>query len=228
MENPPTTFSVQWVREETPQMRLICLNSEKVWAFIPGQVAILRLEGIGESYYAIASAPEDKGGMEFLIHEGAGVSKALFEIKKGALIQAKGPVGKGFPIDNYRGRDFIMAAVGSAIAPLRGVLRSISRRRSDFKKVALIYGVRHPDEFAFLGEVADWLKSNIEVIQIVSRSEGTGWTGKTGHVQSQFGEAIRGLNKPIAMVCGMKPMLEQSRQELTRLGMAEFDILTNF
>ncbi|MDO8636099.1 MAG: FAD-binding oxidoreductase [Dehalococcoidia bacterium] len=228
MENQLTTFSVQWVREETAQMRLISLNSGKVWSFIPGQVAILRLEGVGESYYAIASAPEDKGGMEFLIHEGAGVSKALFEIKKGAQVQAKGPVGKGFPIDNYPGRDFVMAAVGSAVAPLRGVLRSISRRRSDFKKVAFIYGVRHPDEFAFPGEVTEWRKSNIEVIQIVSRPEGTGWTGKTGHVQSQFGEAIRGFNKPIAMICGMKPMLEQSRQELVRLGLAEADILTNF
>ncbi len=228
MENQLTTFSVQWVREETAQMRLISLNSGKVWSFIPGQVAILRLEGVGESYYAIASAPEDKKGMEFLIHEGAGVSKALFEIKKGALVQAKGPVGKGFPIDNYRERDFVMAAVGSAVAPLRGVLRSIGRRRSDFKKVEFIYGVRHPDEFAFPGEVAEWRKSNIEVIQIVSRPEGTGWTGKTGHVQSQFGEVIRGLNKPIAMICGMKPMLEQSRQELVRLGLAEADILTNF
>ena len=228
MESPTTTFSVQWMREETAQMRLISLNSENVWSFIPGQVAILQIEGVGESYYAIASAPEDKGGMEFLIHEGAGVAKALFEIKKGALVQAKGPAGKGFPIDNYRGRDFVMAAVGSAISPLRGVLRSIQRRRSDFKKIALIYGVRHPDEFAFLNEVGDWRKSNVEVIQIVSRPEETTWIGKTGHVQSCFNEAIKGLTKPIAMICGMKPMLEQSRQELIRLGLAETEILTNF
>ena len=74
MEEQQTIFTVQQVRDETAQMRLISLNGEQVWSFIPGQVAILGVEGVGESYFAIASAPEDKGGMEFLIRKGGGAS----------------------------------------------------------------------------------------------------------------------------------------------------------
>jgi anaerobic sulfite reductase subunit B len=83
------------------------------------------MEGIGESYYAIASAPDDKNGMDVLVKDGKGVSAALFRANKGDKIQGKGPIGKGFPVDNYPGRDFIIAAVGSAISPMRNVIRHI-------------------------------------------------------------------------------------------------------
>jgi len=228
MENQPTTLTVQWVREETTQMRLICLNGEEVWSFIPGQVAVLGIEGAGESYFAIASAPEDKGGMEFLIRKGGGVSEALFGVGRGAAVQVKGPVGKGFPIDQYRGRDFILACVGSAIAPIRGVLRSVSYRRADFGRIVLVCGVRYPGDFPFRQEVEGWQQSNIEVILTVSRPEGLDWDGKTGYVQSHFGEAVEGLSQPVAMICGMKAMMEQSRDELIRLGVAATEILTNY
>ena len=66
-----------------------------------GQVAVLGISGIGESYYAMASAPEDKGGIEVLVKKGEGVSKVLYEAKPGMEVQAKGPVGKGFPIDKF-------------------------------------------------------------------------------------------------------------------------------
>ena len=228
MENQPTIFTVQWVREETPQMRLISLNGEKVWSFVPGQVAVLGIEGVGESYFAIASAPEDKGGMEFLIRKGAGVSEALFGVRQGASVQGRGPLGRGFPIDQYGGRDFILACVGSAIAPIRGVLRSVCYRRANFGKIVLVYGVRHPEDFAFSHEVEGWRQSHIEVILTVSRPEGLGWSGKTGYVQSHLREALEGLSQPVAMICGMKTMMEQSRDELLRLGVAATEILTNY
>jgi sulfhydrogenase subunit gamma (sulfur reductase) len=228
VEKQRTTFTVQWVGEETARMRLISLDGEKIWSFLPGQVAILGIEGVGESYFAIASAPEDRGGMEFLIQEGEGVSRALFGVKKGDLVQGKGPLGKGFPIDRYHGRDFILAAVGSAIAPIRGVLRSICYRRADFGKIVLVYGVRHPGDFPLLHELEGWQKSYIEVILTVSRPEGAGWTGRTGYVQSFFREALTGLRQPVAMICGMKAMLEQSQAELIRLGVAATEILTNY
>jgi NAD(P)H-flavin reductase len=228
MQNQPTIFTVQWVRKETAQMHLISLNGERVWSFIPGQVAILGIKGMGESYFAIASAPEDKGGMEFLIREGGGVSETLFGVRRGAPVQGKGPLGRGFPIDHYRGRDFILAAVGSAIAPIRGVLRSVCYRRADFGKIVLVYGARHPEDFPFLHEMEDWRQSQIEVILTISHRAGPEWNGKVGYVQAHFREIIRGLSQPVAMMCGMKAMIEQSRDELIRLGVRETEILTNY
>ncbi len=137
MDAGPIIFTVKKVLTETEQMRLISLEAEKQWSFIPGQVAILGMEGIGESYYAIASAPDDKNGLEVLVKDGKGVSAALFRVNKGDKIQGKGPIGKGFPVDNYPGRDFLIAAVGSAIAPMRSVIRHLCAQRGQFGKVVI-------------------------------------------------------------------------------------------
>jgi NAD(P)H-flavin reductase len=227
MADQPTVFTVKNVKEETTQTRLITLGGEPVWSFIPGQVAVLGLEGEGESYFAIASAPEDKGGMEFLVKKGGGLSEKLFEVKQGDKIQAKGPVGKGFPIDQYKGRDLLLACVGSAISPMRSVLRSICARRADFGKVAIIFGARYPQDFSFVSETDNWKKCDVNVVLTASRPEAA-WNGKTGYVDSHYEETLKGMSNPVALICGMKAMMEQSREKLIGLGIGESEILTNY
>jgi sulfhydrogenase subunit gamma (sulfur reductase) len=228
MAGEPTIMKVIEVSDETAQTRLITVGRDEGWDFVPGQVAILGVEGMGESYFAIASAPEDEGILQFLVKDGKGAAGALFGMKQGDTVLVKGPVGKGFPIDGYKGRDVIIEAVGTAIAPLRGVIRSIMKRRSDFGKVTAVFGVRVPEDFPFKNEMKEWEEAGIETVLTVSRPEGTDWKGDTGYVQAHCEEVMEGLDKPVALVCGMKDMMDQSREELCRLGVEECDVLTNY
>ncbi len=228
MADEPVTIRIIRVADATAQTRLVTLRRPKDWWFVPGQVAVLGVEGEGESYFAIASAPEDKGVLQFLVKDGKGAAGALFRAKEGDAVQVKGPLGKGFPVDKYKGRDLIMEAVGTAIAPMRSVIRSIMNRREDFAKVKAIFGVRVPEDFPFRDEVEEWEAAGIETAITVSRPEGTGWAGQTGYVQAHCEEAMGDLQEPVALVCGMKDMMEQSKEELCRLGVDECDVLTNF
>ena len=123
MADEPQNMKITAVSDETAQTKLFTVKPDGDWDFIPGQVAVVGVEGVGESYFAIASAPEDKGMLQFLVKDGKGAAGAIFAMKEGGTVQVKGPVGKGFPIDNYKGRDLIIEAVGTAIAPMRGVIR---------------------------------------------------------------------------------------------------------
>lgn len=223
-----TIFTVKKITTETEQMRLLSLETTKKWSFIPGQVAVLMVEGLGESYYAIASAPDDKDYMDVLVKDGKGVSAALFRVNQGDRIEGKGPIGKGFPVDNYTQRDFIIAAVGSAISPMRSVIRHICIRREQFGKVSLVYGVRIPTDFPFVDEMKDWEKSGIKITLTISRPEGTAWNGKTGYVHSHFREVLKKLNQPVALISGMRAMQDQSRAELVKLGVKPEETLTNY
>jgi sulfhydrogenase subunit gamma (sulfur reductase) len=228
MADEPITMKISRISDETAQTRLLTLAPAGDWSFIPGQVAVLGVEGVGESYFAIASAPEDRGMLQFLVKVGKGAAGAIFAMKEGDEVQVKGPVGKGFPIDSYKGRDVIIEAVGTAIAPMRGVIRSIMRRRADFNKVTAIFGVRFPEDFPFKDEIEDWEEARIEVVLTVSRPEGTGWAGNSGYVQLHCGEALEDLENPVALVCGMTEMMQESKEELCRLGVDECDVLTNY
>jgi NAD(P)H-flavin reductase len=220
-------FTVKKVNQETSQMRLFLLESETTWKFIPGQVAILSPDGKAQSYFAIASAPEDKGGLEFLVRDSSGSSSYFYNLAVGNKVFGKGPVGKGYPIDNYHGRDFIMVAVGSAISPIRSALRSLIQHRKEFGKVALIYGARHSADFPFLKEMDTWRNSNVNVILTASQPDAK-WTGKQGHVQAHFAAVISSTANPVVLICGMKAMMEESKAELLKLKVAEKDILTNY
>ena len=103
-------------------MRLVRCRREPSWPFVTGQLMILGKEGIGEAYFAIASAPEEKESIEFLVRRGKGMADFLLTVQPGERINCKGPVGRGFPVNVYLGTDLVLAAVGSAIAPLRGYI----------------------------------------------------------------------------------------------------------
>jgi len=92
----------------------------------------------------------------------------------------------------------------------------------------LIYGVRFSGDFPFLNEMKDWEKSGIDVTLTISRPEGMNWIGKTGYIHLHFQEALKKLNQPVALICGMKAMQEQSRDELVKLGVAPNEVLTNY
>jgi NAD(P)H-flavin reductase len=111
---------------------------------------------------------------------------------------------------------------------MRGVIRSILARRSDFGKVSAVFGVRVPEDFPFKNEITDWEKAGIETTLTISRPEGVQWSGDTGYVQTFCQEVVGDLDKPVALVCGMKDMMSQSREELCRLGVDECDVLTNY
>jgi sulfhydrogenase subunit gamma (sulfur reductase) len=228
MDGEPSTMKIARVSEETAQAKLFTLSPESDWEFIPGQVAVLGVEGVGESYFAIASAPEDKGILEFLVKDGKGVAGAIYKLREGDTLQVKGPMGKGFPVDDYKGRDLIIQAVGSAIAPMRGVIRSITHRIADFGKVKAIFGVRVPPDLPFRGELESWKDAGIDVVLTVSRPEGTDWSGESGYVQAHCEDALEELDSPVALICGMKDMMDQSRAELCRLGVDECEVLTNY
>ncbi len=227
MADEMTGFKVTRVTQETERMRLLTMSTGSAWSFIPGQVAVLSLDGKGQSYFAIASAPEDTEGMEFLIRDSTGGSHVFYNLVEGSSLIGKGPVGNGFPIDNYKGRDILLAAVGSAISPMRSVLRSIVYRRSDFGRVTLVFGFRNPGDVPFRKEMDDWKADRIDVVLTASRPD-AGWKGETGHVQAHFDKVLQSLQKPLVLICGMKEMMEQGKAELVKLNVALDDILTNY
>ncbi len=228
MANEATVLTLQWSRQEAVDIKLFSLAPSRPWEFIPGQVATLAVEGTKESYFAIASPPEQRETIEFLIKKGGGVAEALFSAAAGAQVLGKGPLGRGFPISRYPGRDLVLVGVGSAIAPLRGVVKSLCRRRHDFGKVVVVYGVRQSEDFCFRSEITEWREAGVKVVQTVSRPEGTDWQGNTGYVQSHLGSVLRDLSQPVALICGMKEMIEQTRDRLVSLGVAAQEVLTNF
>jgi len=217
------------IREQARDIRsfdLVTADGSAV-VFKPGQVAILRVQQEDPAYFAFASSPEDSE-LEILVKLTVGASVALFDMKQRDVVDLLGIAGNGFDLNAQAGRDLVFVAMGTGVAPLRSALRCVMNRRERFGRLVVLYGARTPDEFCYKDEVDDWEMAGVELRRVVSRPDGHDWSGRTGYVQSLLDHVLPDLQSPVALVCGSREMISQTKDRLQQMGFAAEDILTNY
>jgi NAD(P)H-flavin reductase len=202
-------------------------KGEHCLKFVPGQVAVLRVGESATSYFAFASSPEDEE-LEFLVKRKGEAGAAIFEMKEGDRVELTEVVGRGFPLQECRGKDLVFVAMGTGVAPLRSALRHVLRHKQDYGQLVVLYGARTPDDFCYRDETEEWEAAGVELRQVISRPDGHDWSGPTGYVQTLLDHIIPDLPAPVALICGSREMLEQTRERLRLLGFAPEEILTNY
>ncbi len=195
--------------------------------FIPGQVAVLSVEGEAPAYFAFASAPEDRE-LEVLVKQKVGASNVISDMQVGQTIDLVDVVGHGFPLEAHKGKDLVFVAMGIGVAPLRSALRHVLNRKSEFGQCVVLYGARTPDDFCFRDETQSWEDAGVELRQVISRPDGHDWSGPTGYVQSLLDHVLPDLKSPVALICGSLEMIDQTRDRLGQMGFAPDEILTNY
>ena len=195
--------------------------------FIPGQVGLLRVKAEDPAYFAFASAPDDPD-LEVLVKQKVGASSVIYDMNVGDQIELLGIVGHGFKLDEMKGRDLVFVAMGTGVAPLRSALRHVLKHNSDFGQLVVLYGARTPDDFCYRDETDNWEDSGVELRQVISRPDGHDWSGSTGYVQSLLDNVLPNLPSPVALICGSREMIIQTRERLGKMGFKPDEILTNY
>ncbi|MBD0371981.1 MAG: hypothetical protein ICV60_14160 [Pyrinomonadaceae bacterium] len=231
-EQKSRTLFIKRVRDEAREIRSFDMLPEDCDGahdihFKPGQVAVLRVAEEYPAYFAYASAPED-AELEFLVKRAQGASARIFEMKEGDRVELAETVGQGFALNEQRGKDLVFVAMGTGVAPLRSALRHVLKRKQDFGQLVVLYGARTPDDFCYRDETESWEEAGVELRQVISRPDGHDWSGPTGYVQSLLEHVLPDLRSPVALICGSREMIEQTRERLRLLGFKAEEILTNY
>jgi len=226
------TLIITDVREQARGVRSFDLMPESAAgqhgiSFVPGQVAVLAVEGEAPAYFAFASAPDD-AELEVLVKQKVGASNLIFEMKAGERIELQEVAGHGFALDDQKGKDLVFVAMGTGVAPLRSALRHVLKRKGDFGELVVLYGARTPDDFCYRDETDRWKEAGVELRQVISQPDGHDWSGPTGYVQSLLDHVLPDLKSPVALICGSLEMMEQTRERLGKMGFKPEEILTNY
>ncbi len=153
----------------------------------PGQFLELSVLGVGEAPITIASPPDEDGCFEVCVRKVGNVTSALHRLSEGDLVGIRGPLGRGFPLEELKDHDLLFVAGGIGIIPLRPVIKSVLARKSEFGRVILFYGMKHPDEWLFRDEFAQWEARGADVRVTVDRPV-AGWDGHVGVVTTLLAE----------------------------------------
>ena len=92
----------------------------------------------------------------------------------------------------------------------------------------LYYGVQSAADLCFIEKFPEWEAMGFQVVPVLSQPNGE-WNGRTGYVQNCLEEdGVPIPRNSGALLCGMKGMADSVKDILTKAGVFEGRVLTNF
>jgi len=219
MKNPylPIPMVVKKAYAETTDrmlrtLELDFLNEEdaRAFHFIPGQFCELSILGKGEAPFGIASSPTEKDSLRFTINKAGVVTTALHHIEEGSEIGIRGPLGKGYPIELFEGKNVLVIGGGFAFTTLRSLIVYLlhPQNRSKVNDIIVLYGARMPGLLLYKEELVEWEKrSDLKLIVTVDWGD-KDWKGKVGLVPDVLEETAPSSKDTYVIICGPPIMIK--------------------
>lgn len=168
----------------------------------PGQFVEVSLFGYGEAPISVSSSPTKKGSFELAVRKVGNLTGALHKLGEGAVVGIRGPFGRGFPVDELKGKDILFVGGGIGLVPLRSLINYVLDNRSQFGRVIIFFGARSPKERLYTDELAAWSqRQDVEFFETVDRGDET-WKGNVGVITTLFPKVEIDAKKMYAVIVG--------------------------
>ncbi len=238
MKNPylPIPMILKKARVETTDRMLRTLElafknreDEESFRFIPGQFCELSVLGKGEAPFGIASSPLEQGTLTFTINKAGVVTTALHHLEEGSEIGIRGPLGNGYPINLFEGKNLLIVGGGFAFTTLRSLVAFYLHpdNRQRVRKITVLYGARMPGLLLYKEELKEWEKrDDLTLVTTVDWGD-KDWKGKVGLVPNVLEELAPSSEETYAVICGPPIMIKFTFPKLVALGFPRERIFTS-
>lgn len=102
-----------------------------------GQFLQLSIPKIGEAPISVSAFGD--GWMDFTIRSVGKVTDEIFQKRPGDILFLRGAYGKGWPVEQFKGKHMVVITGGTGLAPVRSMLNL-------FYKHPWLCGERYPDQ----------------------------------------------------------------------------------
>ena len=164
--------------------------------------------------YSIASSPGSLQTISLLLNlvpDGPG-STYLFSLREGDETKFAGPAGN-FYLREDPGRDLLLVATGTGIAPLRSMLLANAVSPTP-RKTTLLWGLRSQRDLYYVDELARITRDVPGSVSLITLSRPEpGWQGQTGRVTTVIERDIHDVKHRAVYLCGNSGMIT----EVTRI-----------
>lgn len=226
----PSKAIVADIRQETPDvktLRVVAADGGELFAYQPGQCAMVSLFPVGEALFSITSSPTRKGFLEFSIKNTGMLTRALHEIEPGAFIGVRGPYGKGFPLELMKGKDLLFIGGGIALAPLRSLINYCLDNRHEYGKIEIIYGARSAGDLVQRVELLEnWPRFSDTRVYLTVDVASPDWEGNVGFVPAFLEQLNPSPAGKVTITCGPPVMIKFVLQSLAKMNYQPENIIT--
>lgn len=227
----PTMATIERVKTETDLEKIftIRLPDGQNLNHHPGQFVMVSIPGVGEAPISIMSSPSRTDeDFKLCIRKVGDLTSVIHTLKKGDTIGIRGPFGRGFPVDLFRGKDMLLCVGGLGIAPTRSLIDEILDDRDSFGRLIVMYGTRDPSSVLFRDALTEWRdREDIELLVTVDRPDDT-WLGHVGVITRLFRYIQVNPYNTIAVTVGPPVMYRFVVMEMLGLGLTPEQVWMSF
>jgi len=220
----PKIAEVREVIEETKDTKTfkLFIGGADASEFRPGRFLMIYAKGFGEIPISLSDLAygSDGGVIATITVRGVGVVSRymLSSLKAGSMIGARGPFGRGWPLEEARGRDLLIAAGGIGFAPLRPILKHVWKNREDYGRVLVVYGARSPGDMLYRYELDSYRSLPNAEIRFTIDRPAEGWMGEVGLVPDVLSRIKLG-SSVVSFICGPEIMMKIASRRLVEMGL---------
>lgn len=196
------------------------------FVYTPGQFAEVSVFGKGEAPFGMASTPTCPGRLAFTVSRVGMVTEALHRMEKGDVVGVRGPLGNGYPLDTFKGKNLVLIGGGFGFSTLRSLTNFIlhDSNRKAYGNLTVIYGARRPGQLLYKSDLEAWKKQGDVRLHLTVDKGENGWQDHVGFVPEVTRSVAPSSEDACAVVCGPPAMIHFTLPALKDLGFRDENI----
>lgn len=214
----PIPAQVLEVRDETPTIKTLRLKPEEPLPFAPGQFIALTVPGFGEAPFTPSSSASVRDCLEVTIMRVGRVTERIHALEPGDRVGLRGPLGNGYPLEDFHGKEVLVVGGGCGFAPLRSLMYAFFEQSGRLARLVFRGGCKNLRELLFREELEAWTKrADVDVALTLDVADDE-WQGHVGVVTTLLDNAPVDPAEGLAVVCGPPLMMRFVVKKLHELG----------
>lgn len=193
---------------------------------VPGQFFEVSIPKYGECPISVSGIGENH--IDLTIRRVGRVTDELHKFKTGHKFFLRGPYGNGFSMENYKDKELIIAAGGSGLAPVKGIIDKVYEDTKQVKNFHLLVGFKSPKDVLFKKDLQAWQASKMGVTLTVDKAEES-YQGHVGLVTKFVPDLkIDNMDNVEVVVVGPPLMMKFTVAEFLSRGVPEEKIWVSY
>ncbi len=190
-----------------------------------GQFLQINVPKFGEAPISVSGM--GYGYLDFTIRAVGKVTEELFRLHAGDTIYLRGPYGVGWPFDKFQGKNLVIIAGGTGVAPIKTMVDAICKDKSYVASLNLLFGYRDENCILFRDDLAKW-KTEFNTTYTLDNGIVDGFEQGmvTKHLDKVFKPEFG--DKYEVIVVGPPAMMHFTCLDLVKMGIPEQKIWTSF
>ncbi|MFN4182103.1 MAG: hypothetical protein ACK4G3_02680 [bacterium] len=219
----PDVAVLEKKRRENAQMatftfRFLDALLARSFDFVPGQLTLLSVFGVGEEAWFYTSSPTSRGMVDVTVSLNSRTGSYLALMERGQMVGLRGPSGMGLPLQLARGRSVYLIAQNSGLVPLRSFANYAVDQPTEFERIIVMNLVDRESSLLFSEELFGvWMGHSIFEVYVMSRELEREREGMSrGDVNRLFEVANPQPDNALAFVAGSPDFLSACIKHLVQ------------